>query len=772
RNIQDVWQTIIRDDGVYFGSYRYLFRLHEDAFSIWEIEGKLDGLFEANGNIYIAGKGKGIQILRNDKLSLLPGTEAFVNWEVRSILSAGRDSLLIATEENGAFIWSNNQISSLDSEVQAFLIENRIYCASQLSNGHYAIGTSHNGLLILDRSAKPLQTINKAYGLLNNSILSVHESKDGNLWLGLENGISFVELNSSFSYLNEHLGIEGTAYSARVHLGKLYLATNQGVYVKDWIGPPDPLAQVPFQQVSGTRGANWNLQNLGGELILGRHYGTARINGFQTKVISDIQGSWKISQLSQYPDFAIEGKYDGLCLYRRDGPSQTWRFVKQLAGFDESSRIFEEDKQGNIWVSHPYRGVFKVKIDPYKAEILSVQSFGAEDGLPSDLFINVCKINQEILFTTEKGVYYFDTQAERFRTHSAFNEVLGDSTQIYRLIEDESGNIWFSVPGEFGMLRIEDNTLQKQVQKLSFDLLQNRLVKGYEFVYAFDERNVFIGTDEGFILYNPLAKVGEGLPLPICLREVVINNGKDSLLYGGVFWENDALLSSQTQSQIKKIDPDFRSLRFSFAAPFFENLNELQYQYRLEGEDEQWSFWTAKTEKEYTNLKPGQYVFWVKARNIFGKESEPISYELIIKPHWYESNFAKSCYFLFALALLFGVVRYQSFRAQRQVEALKMNQAQALEQQEAEYKQEAQRTEAEIIRLRNEKLRGEVAHKNKELASTTMHLVQKGEILLKIKANLQKLAKNANPNNRKTVREISRGPDQSDVQTAPNYCRV
>ncbi|MEL7342017.1 MAG: triple tyrosine motif-containing protein, partial [Bacteroidota bacterium] len=330
-----------------------------------------------------------------------------------------------------------------------------------------------------------------------------------------------------------------------------------------------------------------------------------------------------------------------------------------------------------------------------------VQAYGKEDGLPSDLFINVCKVNDEILFTTEKGVFHFDQQSERFLPHAAFNQVLGDSTQIYRLIEDESGNIWFSIPGKFGMLRIKDNTLQKQVQKLSFDRLQNRLVKGYEFIYAYDERNVFIGIDDGFILYNPLARLGEGAPLPLCLREVVINNGEDSLLFGGVFWDDSQWQSTQSQTQIKKLDPDFRSLRFSFAAPFFQNLNELQYQYRLEGEEKQWSAWSEKNEKEYTNLKPGDYTFWVKARNIFGKESEPIAYTLVIKPYWYESNFAKSCYFLAMLALLFGVARYQSFRAQREVEALKVNQAQALEQQEAEYKQEAQRTEAEIIRLRN-----------------------------------------------------------------------
>ncbi|MEL7340683.1 MAG: two-component regulator propeller domain-containing protein, partial [Bacteroidota bacterium] len=327
RNTEDVWQTIIREDGVYFGTYRYLFRFRDEQLSMWESETKFEGLFEANDKLYVAEEGKSVQFLEDENLQSLAGTEPLVDWMVRSILPAGNDSLLIATEENGAFFWSNGQIIPFQSEIQQFLIENRVYCATQLSNGQYAIGTSHNGLLILDRSAKPLQNINKAYGLQNNSILSVQEGKDGNLWLGLENGIAFVELNSSFSYLNAHLGIEGTAYSARVHAGKLYLATNQGVYARDWVRPPNPLAQVSFQQIAGTRGANWNLQILGEELMLSRHDGTARIDDYQTTVLSDLEGSWKISRLASYPAFAIEGKYNGLCLYKRNPGTKTWRFV-------------------------------------------------------------------------------------------------------------------------------------------------------------------------------------------------------------------------------------------------------------------------------------------------------------------------------------------------------------------------------------------------------------------------------------------------------------
>jgi DNA-binding CsgD family transcriptional regulator len=55
---------------------------------------------------------------------------------------------------------------------------------------------------------------------------------------------------------------------------------------------------------------------------------------------------------------------------------------------------------------------------------------------------------------------------------------------------------------------------------------------------------------------------------------------------------------------------------------------------------------------------------------------------------------------------------------------------------------EMEKNEKEIVKLRNEKLEAEIQHKNNELASVAMHLVQKGELLGKVKDQMVKL-KNA-----------------------------
>jgi AraC family chitin signaling transcriptional activator len=57
-------------------------------------------------------------------------------------------------------------------------------------------------------------------------------------------------------------------------------------------------------------------------------------------------------------------------------------------------------------------------------------------------------------------------------------------------------------------------------------------------------------------------------------------------------------------------------------------------------------------------------------------------------------------------------------------------------------KRKAELAQAELTNLRNEKLKTDVRHKSKELANTTMSIIQKNQILQQIKDVLQKLGKN------------------------------
>lgn len=114
-----------------------------------------------------------------------------------------------------------------------------------------------------------------------------------------------------------------------------------------------------------------------------------------------------------------------------------------------------------------------------------------------------------------------------------------------------------------------------------------------------------------------------------------------------------------------------------------------------------------------------------------------VSYRFEILPPWYETIWAKLVYLLLAVAALYGLYLWQKrkFEVQQQRHQEEQRRIQYLHQLELE------KSEAEIVRLKNEKLEAELQLKNKELTTTAINLVQRGEILHKVKDEVLRLNK-------------------------------
>ncbi len=754
RDFADVWKVFLHQGGVYGCTHEYMFYLKDSLFTCYQAPERFDNFFYLDGKLRIDEASLGLLVLEGDSLKPMKGGRAFQRFNLRSILQGREGELLIFTEKEGILTYQDGKIQTWGEEVQDFLKKNRIYTAIKLSDASYAVGTSLKGLLILDEEGKPTWSIDRAKGLLNNSVLSLFQDRADNLWLGLENGICHIEIQSPFSIIDDRMGVNGSAYASTVFEGKLYLATNQGIYWQKWLNPPSPLLPGTFNTIPTAVGPTWSLTNLDGQLLAGQHNGTLNITDKEALSISPVQGAWKFIQLQQHPHLAIEGTYSGLLLFEKPSGSEGWTFRKRLDGFEASARVMVQDSKGQIWVSHPYRGVYRIKLSPSAEEIEQIQFYNSKHGFPSDLSINVSRINDHLVFTTEKGVYIFDEETEGFIPHESLNTLFKDQLDIRRLLEDEAGNIWFSTDKEFGMLRIEEGLIEKEVGKLNFNQLAKRLVKGFESISAVDPHNILIGTDKGFILYHPREEKKKQEELSIYIRQVSMKAEQDSAVFEGDFLGADGLLPGQPSDAIPHFDQDANDLSFAFSAAYYRYINEVKYQYKLEGEDNHWSEWSAKREKEYTNLKPGFYTFKVRAKNVFGVESPEATYAFHIDYPWYQSLWARLTLITTFLGLLLFTINLNNKRIKKSAN-LQIQQQQAThEKKENEYRQEVEKSEAEIFRLKNDKLKAEMAYKNKELGSYAMHLVQKSEILLTLKAQLEKLKKEVPEIHKSEVREL------------------
>jgi ligand-binding sensor domain-containing protein/DNA-binding CsgD family transcriptional regulator len=745
QTFDDVWKIFCLEEEVLFFTEKFILSFKNNEFSIVNPdEGKFENFFHVNNQIFIQDQQKGLFELKNQALSLISDNTIFKKERIIGFFEMD-STLYFLAQKSGFFTLNNNEVKAVKG-TNIELLKGEPYSVLKSNAGNIYVGTATNGLFVLNKELLIVEHYNSENGLKNNTVLSLFEDKSENIWLGLDNGLDFIETKTPFRFIDYTHNIKGTGYTAIKFNGYLYLGTNQGLYIS--VEPYDATKKVIFKPVEGISGQVWNLQEINGRLIASMHEGAAEI--FKDKVVyfSRKKGSWGFQPLGKY---LLQGTYSGFYLFdlsKSSNPSVQPIF---LEGFNESARIFEQDEYGNIWVSHAYKGLYKIVLTEDKTKIESITKFEKENGLPTDLYINVAKIKNEVVFTTPFGIYKFNYDKNSFEEHTAFEELLGTKRNVHRLIEDGKGNIWFSVDEEFGVLKIDEKGAFLNYEIQYFNASQKDLVEGFEFVYYLSDGNILIGTEKGFSSLNIKAPLNPENSSKTMVRAVKVTSPNDTIFsFGG---------STNLQAKTLKFKHNQNNFLFSFAIPIYEGNENIKYRYKLKGFNKEFSEWTSKTEKEYTNLSPGKYTFFVEAKDSFGRICEGAEYSFKINKPWYLSIYALFAYVILLGSFLIGWVFYISAREQKKTFAFKKEQVKKLAQKEKEFKQEVEKSEKEVSNLLNEKLQAEVNFKNSQLASTTMHLVQKSEILQKLKTELNQLSKQVPSDLKRKVDSISRELD-------------
>jgi DNA-binding CsgD family transcriptional regulator len=336
-----------------------------------------------------------------------------------------------------------------------------------------------------------------------------------------------------------------------------------------------------------------------------------------------------------------------------------------------------------------------------------------------------------MVIATEKGVYEYDSETDSFKRSPYFNEIFGDNSVRF-LKDDPSGNIWFIQEKNIGV--VDFSKLKPTL--IYLPELQGKMLSGFESIFPFDDNNVFVGGEKGFYHINFEKYRENNPPLNAFIRQVVSSGRKDSVLFGGYGATiNEPVRQPEGSTPILSYQNS--SFHFEYSSPLYAQAANLEYSYQLSGFDKTWSQWSKKTEKDYTGLPPGDYTFQVKVRNNLMGESQAASYGFSVLPPWYRSLVARVFYVLATVWLLY--ILYRKQKRKLVIERKKHIE----EQQRLAYlhQLEMEKSEKELVKLKNDKLETEIEFKNSELATTAMHLVQKGELLIKIKDELQHLTK-------------------------------
>lgn len=729
---EQFWNILNIDQWVLFQSLNriYIYDTKTGRFKIVSSNSIITKAFKTNSTVYFQSMNEGLFEIENGSPKLISNNPILKTNKISNLVATD-SGLLILTQVNGFYKLTGSTLSKFQTEADAEFAANSIYSSQQLADGNFAVGTVSNGIYLLTASGKIKYHITQNRGLSNNTALSLFEDTDKNLWIGLDNGINCINLQSPVKSFSDDTGILGTVYTSKLHQGKLYIGTNQGLFCKTFN------TNEQFQFIPGTKGQVWSLFSFDGSLFCGHDSGTFVVSGNSARLIFSQSGTWKFEPMSGSTSLLLQGNYYGISVLQKI--NNQWVFRNKIKGFDYSAKYFELTPALDVYISHEYKGVFRLHLDN---SLSQATAFFAYSNPPKGKNSCLTEFNKAIYYAYKDGIFKLNPQTKQFIKDKQLSAVFEkDEFTSGNMIVDQSNKIWL-----FSKNYIHYFTLNK----LSYNLKQNAIpipssltnsMSGYENISQLYNSVYLIGTTDGYytININDLSFKNYS----VSLANVSINQLDENSINCSINEEGDFSAKEN-------------NITFSYTVPEYNKYINAEYQYYLEGLQEEWSEWSAKPSVNFKNLAPGEYTFSVRAKIANSAPDNVAEYKFYISKPWYATNFAVILYLLVAFVIAHFINKaYQNYYQKQREKLIEENNL-LLEIKELE-------NEQQLMKLRNEQLSQDVDTKSRELAVSTMSLIKKNELLAVIKEDLKKTSDEGNRSVKSVISTITKNISEEDT---------
>lgn len=233
------------------------------------------------------------------------------------------------------------------------------------------------------------------------------------------------------------------------------------------------------------------------------------------------------------------------------------------------------------------------------------------------------------------------TKGHRRMTYKVFGHAEGlADNDVCSILQDNHGTLWVGCAS--GVSRIDSRSAHIQTYALSNHPESNAFVLNSALRQS--DGTLLFGTENGLLAIHPADnKVIEPASLPVRITDLMV---------GGlsVFGHADSTLLSSLPLSAGRVTLSSKqnSITFCYSNFNYRNIHSQLYQVRLDGYDKSWSAPTTSNTAVYAHLRPGRYVFRVRAfdGNRWGKET---TFEMKIREPWFNTLWAWLCYVTMAM---------------------------------------------------------------------------------------------------------------------------
>ncbi|WP_257668965.1 ATP-binding protein [Parapedobacter tibetensis] len=650
-----IWKIHANKEGVYFVSFAKVFLWTGSRLKVWEIKGhEFHNSFLIDGKLYLQVSEKGLMQLGESKLEMFLDGAVYKNkWITVFLPYQDKNSFLVGTEED-LFLLRGKELSSFRTEAASFIKGNNLYTGILLNDSSYALGTLNGGLTIIDRFGEQQLVLKDEGVLASPTITALFQDNTGLLWVSQGYGISKIEYPAAYSEYSA-LGIHYRCGAIIRFKNKLYAGTNNGLFRLT-----QRAGNMPhFEPVQGVKDLVWDLLAFQDVLLVALENGVYQLNDEGLEFIAALDPSkFYRSKTDTNRVFVSSGRGLGSLYYQKG----EWINEGLIKGINGATYTIIELPSGELWLETSENWLYKVTFPGlHGASGLSAAKcsrVGEKQGLPGDVG-QIYTIDHEIYYVSDNTHECYVLENDRFVTDKTLNKRLGMpgvDINIYHV--DQQENIWF---------KVFDEDYSRNF------VAWNKGHGNYEVANLHTERiSDLTGTSTFIDLKDSIAWYG--CTTGLVRQDLKSNNlrpRKYHSIIKRVYFQSDSLLfAGMTNPAPPELPFTQNSFRFSFSSPFFIQEKANEYQVLLEGFDKNWSSWTGETQKDYTNLPEGSYIFKVRTKNSYDNISEEDHYRLIILPPWYRTWFAYLVYGLLSIATLWLLIWWRSRRLKKENLAL------------------------------------------------------------------------------------------------------
>lgn len=403
--IEEFWAVHKIEENIAFQSFNNIYFYKNQQITKIPAPYRFSKSFLLDNKLYLIDEKYGIYLFNGIELkNIYPFSEQ--KWNIVSLYQENENFILI-TKENGILKLSQGVVKEMDTEISPLLKKAQVFSFEKINNDYLAFGTILNGIYISDGEGKIIQHINKKKGLLNNTALSLFYTQEGNLWAGMDYGITEIHLVSDFSYFIDNEGRFGSAYTALLDGNTFYLGTNQGLYKIGWDEMKSKSEQLNLQLIPGTEGQVWQLKKVNGTILCGHDKGLFRLENNNAQWLHKEPGAWEIQAYDK--NHILVGNYNGINVF--EYKNNQWIFLKKINGIVGGCKQIILDKKNKIWVNIPNFGILHSSFDA-NWNLIDNQIFNAEMFEGEELFLY--KENKHICLQSPKQTYIFSPEKNQF----------------------------------------------------------------------------------------------------------------------------------------------------------------------------------------------------------------------------------------------------------------------------------------------------------------------------------------------------------------------